>query len=249
MFRETFASKFLLNNINLNDTPEKLNENFYELSKYVGLDKDYDKTFDKIAAILICNYKDKSILPAVANAIFLRHRKGLFTHNLIWAFFEAKDPSSLSLIGNKLQSSNLKDVELAEELLSFIPEISNYRNTDNLNKYLHFTNWIEDNGLFLKYTGESFQLTTTPCPYTIIYPAKYICKKVSVDTGNPITPLTRYELRLLDEFNKLNDDFQKLLSSFSHAVYRQNLYFWSTWIHSPIKSQIRSARMGGIYYD
>lgn len=249
MFRETLTSKSLLNNINLNDTPENLIKNFYELTKYVGLDKDCDKTFDKIAAILICNYKDKSILPTVANAIFLRHRKGLFTHNLIWAFFEAREPSSLNLIGNKLQSSNLKDIELAEELLSFIPGISGYRDTTNLNKYLHFSNWLEDNELFLKYTGESFQLTTNPCPYTIVYPAKYICKKVSVDTGKPITSLTRYEFNLLNEFNKLNNDFQKLLSSFSYAVYRQNLYFWNTWIHSPIKSQIRSARMGGIYYD
>lgn len=249
MFRETLNSKSLLNNINLKDTPENLNKTFYELSKYVGLDKNYDKTFDKIAAILICNYNDKSILPTVANAIFLRHRRGLFTHNLIWSFFEAKEPSSLNLIGNKLQSSNLKDVKLAEELLSFIPEITSYRNTDNLNKYLYFTSWIEDNNSFLKFTGESFQLTTTPCPYTIVYPAKYICKKISVDTGKPITPLTRYEFRLLDEFNKLDDDFQKLLSSFSYAVYRQNLYSWNTWIHSPIKSQIRSARMGGIYYD
>lgn len=249
MFRETLTSKSLLNNINLNNTPIKLEENFYELTKYVGLSKDYDKVFDKITAILICNYNDKSILPAVANAIFLRHRNGLFNHNLIWAFFEAREPSSLNLIGNRLQSSNLKDIELAEELLAFIPEINSYRNTDNFNKHLYFSKWMENNILFLKYTGESFQLTTTPCPYTIIQPAKYICKKVSVDTGEPIAPMTKYEFNLLNEFDKLNDDFQKLLSDFSYTVYRQNLYFWNTWIHSPIKSQIRSARMGGVYYD
>lgn len=249
MFREISISKSLINNINFNDTPVKLRENFYELTRYVGVNKDSDKALDKITAILICNHNDKSILPAVANAIFLRHRKGLFNHNLIWAFFEAREPSSLNLIGNRLQSSNLKDIELAEELLAFIPELNNYRNTDSINNYLHFTNWMKNNNLFLKYTGESFQLTTAPCPYIIIQPAKYICKKVSVDTGKPLTSLTRYEFILLDEFNKLNDDFKKLLSDFSYTVYRQNLYFWNTWIHSPIKSQIRSARMGGDYYD
>ncbi|HEY5588621.1 MAG TPA: hypothetical protein VIK86_06665, partial [Candidatus Paceibacterota bacterium] len=82
-----------------------------------GQSNDNDELLDATATLLIKIHKDKTILPIIVDMIFFRNRKGLFTHDLIWAFFQAREPNSLMLIANYLNSEDMNDVKLACKLL------------------------------------------------------------------------------------------------------------------------------------
>jgi len=207
-----------------------------------------DEVLDKAAILLSIVYRDKESLPKIADLIFKRHRKGCFNHDLIWAFFEAKDISSLHLIANRLLSSNQEDVLLARKLLSFIPEINNNTALNNKQLYKCFVNWFEENSLFLHYTGESYNMTSTPIPYEVILKAKYLCKPVSVETGQIIQKITNREYMLLQEFDKLDHYTQSLLAWFSYKIHHMNRNWWNIWLTYPISHQIMyaNAAIGGI---
>jgi hypothetical protein len=214
-----------------------------------GLDDKFDEILDKSAAILTIEYRDRSILSVISDMIFKRYKKGFFIHDLVWAFFESRDIHSLVLIANRLQSEESKDVELACSLLCFVPGIEDntYKKSDE--KYLAFINWIEENNMFLRFTGESFQLTRRPSVYIINLDAKYLCKMVSVDTGETLRALNEKECELLDEFKALDEDNKKLLSGFSLAMHRKNMKVWDEWMGNPINEQLRIARSGGSHND
>ncbi len=127
-----------------------------------GLDDQYDEILDITAIFLTKIYRDKTVLPIIAEMIFRRYKQGLLIHDLAWAFFESRDPISLSIISERLQSKELKDVELAQELLSFVPGIGIRENIDIKKQYLSFLDWFEKNNLFLHFTGESFQQVKNP---------------------------------------------------------------------------------------
>ncbi|MDK2919471.1 MAG: hypothetical protein PWQ37_2204 [Candidatus Petromonas sp.] len=213
-----------------------------------GINNKYDKLLDIAATLITKIYKDKTFLPTMVDMIFNRHRRGFFIHDLVWAFFECRDPESLVLIANRLQSSHPKDFELACKLLGFIPCIDMDDKTDKEEKYLSCLNWIEDNSLFLYFTGESFQQTPHPKPYAIAWEAKYLCKIASTDTGEILKSLTKEEYKLLDEFRKLDDDTKTLLSNFSFRLHRKNMEYWNDWIQYPIEKQIQIA-IRGEYID
>lgn len=214
-----------------------------------GLDDKFDEILDQSAAILTREYRDRSILPLITDMIFKRNKKGFFIHDLVWAFFESRDTHSLVLIANRLQSEELKDVELACSLLCFVPGIEDktYNKCDE--KYSAFINWIEENNMFLCFTGESFQLTRRPIVYVINLEAKYLCKLVSVDTGKTLKFLNEKEYELLDEFRTLDEDDKKLLSGFSLTMHRKNIKLWDEWMKNPLNEQLRIARSGGLYND
>ncbi len=213
-----------------------------------GLNNQYDLVMESVSALLVKVYRDTTVLPAMAEMIFSRHRKGLYIHDLVWAFFECRLPSSLGLIANYLNSIDRKDVLLAQKLLSFIPEISASRPSTPSAQYTHFLQWMQENGSFLRYTGESLQQTPSPLPYVVSLEAKYLCKAIAPATGKPLNPFTPEESKLLEPFQALPQDLRVLLSSYSYLLYRQNGYQWRTWIFSPVSEQIRSARAwkGGI---
>ena len=105
-------------------------------------------TFNKV-------YNDKTILPTIVDTIFFRNRKGLFTHDLIWAFFQARDPYSLMLIANYLYSEDIKDVKLACKLLDFVPSIDMTMGKDSKKQYRDLFYWLEENyPLFIFYGGK-----------------------------------------------------------------------------------------------
>jgi hypothetical protein len=212
-----------------------------------GYNDDFDEVLDICAAQLIKTYRDKAILPILADMIFTRHRKGTLTHNLVWAFFEAHDPCSLIYIANYLQSSEDNDVRYANKLLSFVPGLSQDDSFDKENHYSHFLNWLEENCIFLYYTGESLQQTSKPTPYKINLQAKYLHKIVSPDTGNILKPLTSDEYAILNEFNKLDEKTKSILSNYSYMLHNKDKRKWTTWIHYPISNQIQfdSISIGG----
>jgi hypothetical protein len=138
-----------------------------------GLSDEYDELLDVTAALLINIHKDNSILPSIVDTIFIRYREGLFTHDLIWAFFEARDPYNLMLIANYLYSDEARDIELACKLLDFVPSIDMTTSRDSKDKYTAFFHWLRENYRFLYFTGESFQRTSNPIPYKIDSDVKY----------------------------------------------------------------------------
>ncbi|TDT51228.1 hypothetical protein [Fonticella tunisiensis] len=209
---------------------------------------EYDEVLDIVSAILTTEYRDKSALPIISDMIFKRNRKGHYFYDLVWAFFQCRDPYSLSLIANYLHSRDIKDVKLSHRLLSFIPDMAYEMRADNEKQYSFCIRWIRENGPFLYFTGENFHQTSRPTPYKLSLEAKYLCKSICLDNGKPIAPVTEEEQRLLDNFNKLNDDIRMLLANCSVLLNHQNLYWWNMWIHYPLSEQIKIARtrIGGL---
>lgn len=203
-----------------------------------------DELLDVTSLLLVKVHKDKTILPSLADTIFLRNRKGLFTFDLIWAFFEARDPYSLMFIANYLESDDITDVKLARKLLDFVPSIDMIKDDNSKKQYMDFFRFLKENSPFLHFTGESFQRTSRPVPYVISTTAKYLCRQVSHSTGKPLIPFTNQENNLLDNFNKLDDDMKSLLSSFSLRVHYENLNLWNSWINNSISNQICFSQTG-----
>jgi hypothetical protein len=187
-------------------------------------------------------HNDKTILPGVLNMIFVRNRKGLFIDDLIWAFFQARDPYSLMLIANYLGSQDVKDIKLACKLLDFVPSIDMTVGKSTKKQYIDFFYWLKENYHFLYFTGEGFQSTSKPIPYIVILNAKYLCKRVSLHTGKPLVPLSTSENNLLSDFNNLDEDNKLLLSTFSIRFRYRNIYLWKSWINHSITDQISIAK-------
>lgn len=209
-----------------------------------GLNNQYDEVMDITAILLTKVYKDKTMLPTMTDMIFKRYKEGLLIHDLVWAFFEARDPYSLINIAEQLQSSDLKEVELARKLLGFIPGIDMKNDIDKKEQYLSFLDWIGKNNLFLCFTGESFQQTSNPVLYEIVLEAKYLCAAISVDTGKILKSVTEEDFKLLDNFKKLDKDTKLLLANFSFMLHQKDIHSWNTWLHYPIAEQIKIARGG-----
>ncbi|HHV96266.1 MAG TPA: hypothetical protein GXX37_07315 [Clostridiaceae bacterium] len=212
-----------------------------------GLSRGYDETLDAVAALLIRKFKDRTVLPLIADLMFKRYNEGRFIYDLIWAYFEHDDPESLLYIGNKLQSSEFKDVELATRLLCFVPGIENIR--DGPSKYSIFIRWYNDNKNYLYHTGETFHQLSNPQIFAISLEAKYLCIPVSHTDGKFKRQLTEYEEQCLNAFSNMDAHTKMLLANYSNFLFKQNYYEWNIWIHYPIYEQIRiatAARVGGI---
>ncbi|MCB2296037.1 hypothetical protein LGK95_21535 [Clostridium algoriphilum] len=206
-----------------------------------GLSDEDDEFLDVTATILTKFHKDKTILPTIVDMIFFRNREGLFTHDLIWAFFQARDPYSLMLIANYLNSDDINDVKLACKLLDFVPSIDMNIEKDNKKQYMDFFNWLKENYSYLHFTGESYQRTSKPVPYIVALDAKYLCRQVSINTGKPFLPLTKRESNLLSRFYNLGEYKQLLLSKYSLRIYYENINLWKSWINHSITKQINIA--------
>lgn len=207
-----------------------------------GLSNEHDEFLDITATLLINKHNDKTILPTIVDMIFYRNREGLFTHDLIWTFFQAKDPYSLMLIANFLNSKDVCDVKLSCKLLDFVPSIDMILGECGKKQYMDFYYWLKENYPFLYFTGESFQRTSKPIRYIVALDAKYLCRRVSLDTGKSAIPLTEKENRLLFHFNGLDDDNKLLLSNFSFKSHYENIYLWRSWINSSFDKQISIAK-------
>lgn len=207
-----------------------------------GLNHPYDEVLEAAAILLAKKYKFRKALPILIEMIFSRHRRSSHIHDLVWAFFEACDPRSLFLVANRLCSPQRKDIELARKLLKFIPCIGLNPAADNVKQYVCAIQWLNENYPFLDYTGESFQQTHNPKPYALSMEAKYLCKTVSGSAEKAFRSLTGGESLLLEKFSGLTDDLKALLSDYSFLLYRQDMYLWDSWIHSPVSRQIEIAK-------
>lgn len=208
-----------------------------------GLSDEFDEVLDACAILLLKVYKDKSRLPLISDLIFSRHKKARLIHNLVWAFIEARDPGSLMLVASRLRSIHEADIFLARKLLNFIPGINEIDDTEK--QYMIFLKWLEENSLFLFYKGESLQQTSRPKPYEIVYEGKYLCKNVSIESGEIISDLLQEEWSLINKFKLLDYNTKVLLSSFSFTLHKKDLKEWNQWLHAPMDVQINMA-IGGV---
>ena len=218
-----------------------LKDMFVEGIPHNGVSSEHDEFLDVASLLLIKTHKDKTILPIIVDMIFFRNRKGLFTHDLIWAFFQAKIPNSLMLIANYLGSEDINDVKLASKLLDFVPSMDMTMEKRSKKRYTAFFYWLQENYPFLYFTGESFQRTCKPIPYIVALDAKYLCKPISLYTAKPLITYTEKENNLLGYFNVLDESNKLLLSTFSLRLHYENIYFWKLWISYPIIKQINIA--------
>ncbi|RKD31180.1 hypothetical protein [Thermohalobacter berrensis] len=217
-------------------------------SKDDGLDDNFDKLLDIVAIILIKVFNELDLLPLILDIIFKRYKEGRLIHDLVWAFYESRDPNCLFLIGKRLRSENMKEVELACDLLKFIPGIDIKYKTNKDYLYFNFINWFEENRSFLYFTGESFQQGCNPIPYAVSLEAKYLCETIPTNSQNIYGTLSSKEFGKIKDFNSLDDSSRDLLASFSCKMRRKNIHWWNSWINKSIEEQLRIARIrkGGI---
>lgn len=209
-----------------------------------GLSNDYDGVLDKAAILITKVYNDRSFLPVIANMMFDRHKKGRFIHDLTWGFFECKDPNSLILLAERLRSNEPQDVNLSCKLLGFMPDVEP-SHPDKESLYTTFLQWFEENALFLRYTGESFQQTHEPIPYEIDYESKYLYKVIPQQPqAVSVEGLSNTSNPHLERFKELDIDAKELLANFSYKLHNWDYHQWVQWISYPIDEQIRIANYG-----
>ena len=208
-----------------------------------GLSSKYDEIMELSAGLLVKHYRDNSILPVVADMIFSRHRNKQLIHNLVWTFFEARNPGSLMYLANYLSSQDSRDYELALRLLGLTPDIENIKGMNRNRIYYDTCRWIQENSLFLYRTDECLHLTAFPQPYRLSVEAKYLNRPVSPDDGRPLRSITGDEETLLGGFRALDSDSRLQLANFSYMLYNRNVHQWNEWIRFPVQDQLRTLKM------
>ncbi|MCY6355226.1 hypothetical protein [Clostridium sp. ZS2-4] len=183
-----------------------------------GFSEEYTKVMDSTAAILTTVFADKASLQHTVDLIFQRWEKGRFIDYLVWAFFQAREPYSLVMIAEYLKSTKIKEKELACRLLAFAQSVQISDEIDGEEQYMIFQEWLEENNLYLYFQDESFQESSHPVPYVVIWKAKYMGKTVSVDSGEIIGSLTEEEELILEEFESLDEETKISLAEYSSLM-------------------------------
>lgn len=204
-----------------------------------GLSGEFDRILDLAAAVLIRTYREESILPAAAELIFRRYRRGAYLHDLIWAYFKARSKDALRIVAGRLRSPVRKDIELARSLLHLSED-----GAEGRKQYGEYLSWLRENGPYLYFTGESYQLTNAPSPCGVDLGAKFLCKEISPRSRRPLAPLTREEEERLNGFNGAGDEAKETLARYSRELHEEDPSRWSRWMQYPVSRQIEIAGYG-----
>lgn len=202
--------------------------------KCAGTDSDYLRKMDTAAGLLTSVYGDKSVLPYIVDELFFRYRKGLPYHYLARTFFEIRDPYSLVLVAERLRSTDQMERACSGRLLAFIPGIEQ---AEEAYKVDQFYEWLEDNGPFLWYKGETFDTTHQPTPYMVVFWAKYLGYVLDPASGTTPAYLTEKEHHLYQQFQRLSTDEQRRLADQSLKRRQQHRKHWQKWLDLPMKEQ------------
>jgi hypothetical protein len=202
-----------------------------------GLSEDFDEILDIAVSVLIKNYNETSILPAAAELVFGRNRKGTYCHDLIWALFQTHDPDILRLFAKYLRSPRAKDASFARTILN-LPACGN---SEQPKQFQSYEAWLEENKPYLFFTGENFHCSSRPCLCGVDQGAKYLCKNISPCSRTPISPLTDNEKACLESFRCAGDTQQAALCRCSQRIHRQDPSQWGLWMRLPVEEQIRLA--------
>lgn len=207
------------------------------------LGNDYQKTLDIAISVLLVTYEEKSILGAVDQLIFARHKRGQPVHDLVWAFFRTHDPAALKLMAEHLQASEPEEAELACRLLQVDP--AQAKDAARRQKaYTAYAHWLHENDPYVYFTGESLQYASRPTLCKVDLASKYIQKARASRGGETVLPASAKEQAHLEGFSSLGEEEQHVLSAFSQAMRAQDVAAWSTWIDAPVDAQIKTAKAG-----
>lgn len=207
-----------------------------------GKSDGYDAVLDAAASLLIRHYHDRRVLPEAAELIFRRDEKGRYTHDLVWSFFEARDPDCLRLVARRLSSPKPAEAALACRLLNLDPPAGGMRRASSMRaKSAAYRSWYRENAPYLYFTGESNNLTSKPARCRIDLGAKYLARPISPKDRSPVTPLHEDENRMLDGFRRLDGDAQKRLSAYSVSLRRRGTAPWRNFMRRPLEEQLRAA--------
>lgn len=133
-----------------------------------GLNEQYDEVMDKVSLLLSRVYQDKRCLGAVEEMMFNRYRRGAYIYDLVWAYFESSGPDDLIPLAKRLRSGNPRDVELARQLLNFVPCVDANAERSGEKLYRGAAMWLRRNRNRLYYTGESSQMGSNPRRYALM---------------------------------------------------------------------------------
>lgn len=205
---------------------------------------DYEQILDVTASVLINTYRDRDILPLVADLIFKRNRNGRFIHDLVWALFQVHDPQVLKLIAERVRSSDPKDAKLAAELLNIDETGVPANEGDKEGRYAGYLHWLEENEPYLYFTEESFQYASKPAFCAVDLERKYLQKGAPSYSKQPISSSDEGASENLAAFKQLSVEEQKVLSAYSQKIHDKNTPAWSEWLHAPVSEQIKAAKAG-----
>jgi hypothetical protein len=198
---------------------------------------EYDGIIDAAAILLIKSYGDTTCLKALGDMIFRRHRRGLYTYDAEWAFFESGDPDCLAMAAGRLLSPDKSDNLLARRLLKFLP-CCGADTKEPGRQYERIMNWLSQNKPFMYYTGESNQMCGSPCRYRVSDELKYL-QMQAADYGGP--PSRRVQMSAPD-ISVLDTDTKRLLGECSHILRKSGRQRWMRWMQSPLPVQIEAAK-------
>ncbi|KAF5432373.1 hypothetical protein C5S39_03875, partial [Candidatus Methanophagaceae archaeon] len=133
----------------------------------------------------------------------------------------------------------------ARRLLAFVPGIDVHKDTEGEQQYQTFQLWLEENSPFLHYRGESFQETSKPVPYDVALKGKYLGRSVSVDSGEILSPLTKEEDQILEEFEKDDEEVKDSIATYSEVKRYQSLEDRNIWIRRPLTERRKAEKLGG----
>lgn len=197
---------------------------------------EYDEVLDVTSSVLIDLYEDKSVLPLVADLIFARGRAGRNIHDLAWAFFRSRDPETLKLIAQRMDSD--ADSELACSLLGVDPDVGAMAGGRRSGDFMR---WFDENKDYLYFTDECFQLKSRPSVYGVDLERKYLQRLAQPGVREPVVPADSSEGKALAAFRQLNDREQSALSGYSQRLGGDKAG-WRKWMALPIDEQIKEAR-------
>ncbi len=225
----------------LNQEKTKKNKNLYEHAVFrwifdtgfsFCIDDDYNEILNITVSSLINTYKDISILPNVANMIFIRYRQSANTHDIVWAYFRTESILCLKILSARILSKDDKEASLVRKLLNIDGE-------NNKQTYYRYIKWIEENEPFIYFTGESYQYSSAPVIYKVDKDCKYICKKhgsvLSID-----------EKKHVSEFKSLDEQQKDLLSSYSYKLFKTDREYWRSFLGMPIDKQLSESNVKGV---
>ena len=207
-----------------------------------GLSDDYEQIMDVTISVLICLYKDKTILPLVTDMIFHRYKNGHNLHDLVWALFQIRDPDVLKLVAEHMRSTDPDEIEFARVLLNVESSNENGIPNDNQEQYQSYMQWLNENDPFLYFTEESFQYSSKPAFCNVDMDRKYLSKGIPSYNKQPITPLDENEKQSLQAFKPLSNEEKKILSGYSYKMHNNNTAEWKKWLMYPIHEQLRIAK-------
>ncbi len=209
-----------------------------------GYDEDdlgetYDEIMDTTAILLVREHHDNTCLKPLCDMIFMRNRHGMYIYDAVWALFESQEVDTLLLVADHLRSNNRHDVELARNLLSFVPCFQNNLSTPAV-QHRCAVRWIHANRKWLRYTGESNQKGGNPYRFEVSLEAKYLQNSEVPRMGPATLSADDYELGC--RFHALDPDTRVLLADHSQRLRRHSPEKWQRWLHSDLSVQIHTAR-------